>query len=502
MPYEILVHISAPTTKERDDLYRDEALAYKNFKPSTKLYLDERDGKLAAHVYRHPRHHALQEDEAWETQRSPLRTFGLESFSVTEPDSSNQFFRQFETQVILDTQQAIGALDSQISTNTNSFYDGTTLSLTEHRPAKRRRTAEPISESFSSGRGGLPAPASPSSYRTPYALNTSFSGFDPISSLLPESYGLSKSGGSNSAQRAEEVTNGIEFSPFPTTPQRLRDDFSRAYYTPEDDAAALLLSLRTGGSSAISNNSTIVPASRNNSPTAGKSRALFRDRLSVPARQGSNLSRQQTPDASQPVEINSADGENLSPKPYHAPINSPGHRLLLKDARSVSKRADGGQATDNDPLPSTSHQSPVKDTQLNGFTRSQLDPGSNGLYATKACGRLDSHGMEGHGPAGDESSSRRSSISVGQKKKNGNKTTLTVVGRTSARSPVEGDDLPSRTNSSQTSVSRDVVPETRENQMTDNRQPDKIGTCLVAHVQSEANLFQHCLQGFHGNHER
>ncbi|KAE9974683.1 hypothetical protein EG328_003695 [Venturia inaequalis] len=389
MPYEILVHISAPTTKERDDLHRNEALAYRNFKPSKKLFLDERDGEHAFHIYRHPRHYALCEEKAQETQRSPLRTFGLHSFSVTEPDSSNQVFRQFDTQVILDTQQAIGALDSQISTITSSFYDGTTLSLTEHRPAKRPRTVEPVLEPFSSKSDDLPAPDRPSSFRSPFALNTSFSGFDVISSLLPASYGLSKSDGSNSIQRAEEVSNGMEFSPFPATPQEPRFKFGRAYYSPEDnDAAALPLSPCTGRTPAMLKTSPIIPSSRDDSPTARKSRAQVRDRLSVPALQGSNSSQQQTPnDVPQPVESSSvecSDGETPSPNFYRAPASSPGHRPSSEDARSMFKSAEGHRATNIDHLPSSNRQSPIRDTRDNGITEGQPDPSINDLYATES----------------------------------------------------------------------------------------------------------------------
>lgn len=458
MPYEILVHISAPTTKERDDLYRNEALAYRNFKPSKKLFLDERDGEHASHIYRHPRNYALCEEKAQEIQRSPLRTFGLHSFSVTEPDSSNQVFRQFDTQVILDTQQAIGALDSQISTITSSFYDGTTLSLTEHRPAKRPRTVEPVLEPFSSKSDDLPAPDRPSSFRSPFALNTSFSGFDVISSLLPASYGLSKSDGSNSIQRAEEVCNGMEFSPFPATPQEPRFKFGRAYYSPEDnDAAALPLSPCTGRSPAMPKTSPIIPSSRDDSPTARKSRAQVRDRLSVPALQGSNSSQQQTPnDVPQPVESSSvecSDGETPSPNFYRAPASSPGHRLSSEDARSMFKSAEGHRATNIDHLTSSNRQSPIKDTRDNGITEGQPDPSINDLYATESCERLDSHEIN-----------------------------WTETSRTSMRSPVDGGNLPSRTNSSQISVFGDIVPETREYQMTQNSRPNKIGMCLIAQL--------------------
>ncbi|TID16841.1 HET-domain-containing protein [Venturia nashicola] len=479
MPYEILVHISAPTTKERDDLYRDEALAYRNFKPSGKLFLDERDGELASHIYRHPRHHALWEDKLQETQRNPPRTFGPDSFNMTEPNSSNQVSRQFGTQVILDTQQAIGVLDSQISSITNSFYDGTTLSLTECRPVKRPRTAEPILEPFSSERGGLPAPDSPSSFQSPYALNTSFSVFDPISSMLPESYGLSKSGDSNPVQRAAGVTTGVGFSPFPATPQGLGYEFGRACYTPEDnDAAALLLGLRTGGTPAESDISPIFPSSQNDSPTAGKSKAPFRDRLSVSALQGSSLSQQQTPnDVSRPLVPNSvdfSDGEIPSPNFHHAPTSSPCHRLPSEETRSMLKSADGRRATEMSHLLPSSCHSLGKDARDNRFSRTQLAKSTNRLYALGNYERLDTHEIEGHDIADEQTSSRRSSISVGQIGKNGDKASWTEIDRTSMRSPVDEDDLPSQTNGSQMSVCGDIIPETQKRQITQIPQPDKI----------------------------
>lgn len=503
MPYEILVHISAPTTKEGDDLYRDEALAYRNFKSSTKVFLDERDGGIAAPTFRHPRHHALREEKAQETQESPSRTFGLESFSVTEPDSSNQVFRQFETQVILDTQQAIGALDSQISTLTNSFYDGTTLSLTEHRPAKRPRTAKPVLQPFSSGCGDPSAPDSPSSFRSPYAPNTSFSRFDPISSLLPESYGLSKSGGSNSIQRAEEVTNRMEFSPFPTTPQRLRDDFSRPYYTPEDnDAAALLLDLRTGESPAISNMLTVHSPSRNDYPAAGKSKELFRNRLSVPSQHISISSRQQILAASQPVEPNSVncrDGETPSPSLNHAINNSPGHRLALRNAQFLSKRADGRRATDIGTLASSSRCSSLQDARENGVTRSQPDPGTNGSGAFQVRRGLSNLKMKNGGLQEDQSISERSSVSVEKNRTNSDESNHMVVRRTSMRSLVEVDDPPPRTNSSQRSVCGDVIPETPKPQTTPSRQPDRIGACIVIQVYFQLTFSSFVSRAFNGN---
>lgn len=487
MPYEILVHISAPTSKERDDLYRDEALAYRNFKPLEKLFLDDRDGERASHIYRHPRTHALWEENVQVTQRSPLRSFGLDSFSVTEPGSSNQVIRQFETQFILDTQQAIGALDSQISTNTNSFYNGTTLSLTEHRPAKRPRTAEPIIYPLPPESGGAPAPDSPLSFRSSDALNTSFSGFDPISSLLPESYGLSKSGGSNSVQRAEHAANGMASPSLPATPQGLRHEFGRAYYTPEDnDAAALLLGLGTVGTPAMSNNSPIIPPSQNNSPTFRKSRAPTRDRLRVSSLQDSNLSQQQMPnEVSQPLEpdgVECSDREMPFPNFYQAPTRSPGRRLPSEEARSMFKRAVGCQATENDHLPSISRLSVFENARDNDTARSQSDSKTNGLYATNGlyvCERLHSHGTEGHDIAEDQMSSRRSSISAGQRRKSGGKTNRTDTGRTSIRSAVHGDHLPAQKNSPQVSLCGDNIAKTQEHEMTQNAQPDKTGTCLV-----------------------
>ncbi|QDS68455.1 hypothetical protein FKW77_010822 [Venturia effusa] len=489
MPYEILVHISAPTTKRGDDLYRDEALAYRDFKPSRKLFLDERDGRKAAAIFRHPRYHVLKEEKVQDIQGAPLETYGLDSFSMTEPDSSNQVSRQCETQVILDTQQAIGVLNSQISTITNSFYDGTTLSLTEHRPAKRPRTAEAILEPFFSGRDDLQDPDYPPSNHSPHslALTTSFSALDQISSLLPDSYGLSKS---DSIQNSGQKKNGMNLSLYPATPPKLRQGFSTAYYTADNnDAAALLLGLRTEGILEISH----MSPGRNESPTAGKSRAPFRDRLIAPAQQGSDSSRQQTPDASLPFEpssVNCSDGEIQSPIFERALMNS--SDPALTEAYVALKGVRGKLSLEAVSVNSPSRGSLVKDTRDNGVDTNEPDHGTNIFHACHVSE------MEGHEISIERTNSRRSSISVEKNRMIDGTTKRKMAHQTLIRLPVEESDFKSRRNGSLSSYHEDAIPEIRDRQITQSRKPDKIDISRRSSKEPQESVIPDC----NGNPEK
>jgi hypothetical protein len=269
MPYEILVHISAPTTKDDDDRYRREALAYRNFKPARTIYLDGRDGQTVVPTFQHPRHHALQHEQPRQIHWNPRKTRRSNSLNEIEPNWSNSAPDTIGTQVILDTQRSVGAFDSQISFITNSTYDGEPMSWDEQQPAKRPRTAKSIEDDSSSGhhRGAVPASYPSSPNKSPYARVTSFPGLDPASSLLPDSYGLSKSGGTNSIRRLEEAANTMRMSPFPASLQNSGIDVSRSYRPSEETAAAaVLLGLRAEGNQANSNISTFNPPSRVFSP--------------------------------------------------------------------------------------------------------------------------------------------------------------------------------------------------------------------------------------------
>jgi hypothetical protein len=252
MPYEILVHISASTTKEEDDRYRRETMAYRYFKSSRIIYLDERDGDASAAAFQHPRHHTLQHEQTLQIEKGPGETIGSISPDRTEPNFSVSN-PHIGTQVILDTQLAIDAFDCQISTIANSFYDGEPLSWEELRPAKRPRTTESSKDRLSSGRGPVPASQSPSADKSLYYPDIPFSKLDPMSSQLPDSYGLSKSDESNSIRSPKKATNTNRASSFPTSPHRGGTNLSRTTSLSHDNnTVALLRGRQSKGSPACS----------------------------------------------------------------------------------------------------------------------------------------------------------------------------------------------------------------------------------------------------------
>ncbi|KAF2432880.1 hypothetical protein EJ08DRAFT_731964 [Tothia fuscella] len=247
---ELLVHISAPTTKKDDDRYRAEALAYLNFKPAiihkgppktrkktppimrpakqaappkanseracinspavpphtilkalTRFAPSNYETPMGAQPILRPEHvlstplqklEAIQHD--WK-QRS--------SSKKTPRSSANPILS--ETQLIFDTQFAVGALESQVYSASTSNFSTTISSPLQERTTKRPRLtqAEPLvpnsSPTWPSGdvihiHHNIAAgehSASPPTLETPQRM-------DPLSSQLPDSYGLSKSDGSGS----------------------------------------------------------------------------------------------------------------------------------------------------------------------------------------------------------------------------------------------------------------------------------------------------------------
>lgn len=244
MPYEILVHITASTTKEGDDRYRRQELAYRDFKPAKTIYLDERDGEASAPRYRHPRQRVLQHEQSLQIYDIKRDTPGPNSFDGIQSELLNSAPGTDGTQVILDTQRAVGAFDSQISTITDSFDDRVSLSWETQRPAKRPRTALSIEDESSIEGANVPASCASFSNRSPYARHSFFCGLDPLSSQLPDSYGLSKLAGTNSIRRLDEAPNAETLS---TLNREILPDISYCS-TKEADAAAVLLGRRVGGS--------------------------------------------------------------------------------------------------------------------------------------------------------------------------------------------------------------------------------------------------------------
>lgn len=418
MAYEILVHISAPTTKEGDDLYRNEALAYRNFRCSRKLFLDERDSDHTSPAFQHPRNHVLQTEQTGDAHGSSLRNLGLDSFSVTELDSSDEVVGPLETQVIIDTQQAIGAFDSQISTITNSFYDGASLSWAEQRPAKRPRTAEPVLDSFSSRRAAPLASDPPSAYKSPYALNLSFSGLDPISSLLPESYGLSKSGGSNSIHLPEETANSPSLTTFPATPHMSRHNFGGTYHTPEDnDAVAFVLSSRGGGSPAFSINSVSNSPSRATSFKDERSRGLFLNILIAPVQQISTPDRRTTTgslDSTQQQVMRRESGRTPSPHLDVVQNGSLRHKDLPDQIHSRTGQRAEAEATHTVSQLGTNSRHFVPDSPRDQLARSRSNTALQGLHlephVTQVCETPNGHEVRDRQHLDDTSQNGGSSI--------------------------------------------------------------------------------------------